>query len=83
LIVSKLLAIFVLEIMAEFGIPFPVDGSIAEQNSRHHSVPGWRFSYSPCRNFPFFMLRSEVIQEFDAFEVVKKFFSILGGKYDR
>jgi hypothetical protein len=42
------------------GIPFPVDGSIADKMRRHHSIPGWRFSYSLCRNFPFIFLRSKV-----------------------
>jgi hypothetical protein len=60
------------------GNPFPVDGSIAEQNWRHHSISGWRFSYSLCRNFPFIFLRSKVIQEFHACAMVKKFFQFLG-----
>jgi hypothetical protein len=45
---------------------------------RHHSIPGWRFSYSLCRNFPFIFLRSKVIQEFHACAMVKKFFQFLG-----
>jgi hypothetical protein len=61
------------------GNPFPVDGSIEHRKLRHHSIPGWRFSYSLCGNFPSILFRSKVIQEFHAFEAVKKvFFSILG-----
>jgi PP-loop superfamily ATP-utilizing enzyme len=63
------------------GNPFPVDGSIVEKMWRHHSIPGWRFSYSLCRNFPFIFLRLKVIQEFYACAEVKNF-SIFGGKYD-
>jgi hypothetical protein len=64
------------------GIPFPVDGSIAEKMRRHHSISGGRFSYSLCRNFPYIFLRSKVIQEFHACAMVKIFFSIFGGKFD-
>jgi hypothetical protein len=39
---------------------------------------GWRFSYSLCRNFPFILFRSIVIQEFHVCATVKKSFSILG-----
>jgi hypothetical protein len=60
------------------GIPFPVDGSIAEQKWRHHSIPGWRFSYSLCRNFPSIWFRSKVIQEFHVCAMVKTFFQFLG-----
>jgi hypothetical protein len=60
------------------GIPCTIDRSIAEQKCRHHSFSGWRFSYSVCRNFPSILFRSKVMQEFRAFEAVKKFFSILG-----
>jgi hypothetical protein len=60
------------------GISFPVDGSIAEQNWHHHSISGWRFSYSLCRNFPSFLFRSKVIQEFRVCAMVKIFFQILG-----
>jgi hypothetical protein len=59
------------------GNTFPVDGSIAEQNWRHHSISGWRFSYSLCRNFPSILFRSKVIQEFHACAMVKNF-SIFG-----
>jgi hypothetical protein len=57
--------------------PFPMDGSIAEQKWRHHSISGWRFSYSLSRNFPSILLRSKVIQEFHACAMVKKFFHFL------
>jgi hypothetical protein len=60
------------------GIPFPVDGSIAEKMWHHHSIPGCRFSYSLCRNFPFIFLRSKVIQEFHVCAMVKIFFQFLG-----
>ena len=60
------------------GIPFPVDGSIAHRKWRHHSISGWRFSYSFCWNFPFIFLRSKVIQEFHACAMVKNFFQFLG-----
>jgi hypothetical protein len=60
------------------GNPFPVDGDIAEQKWRHHSIPGWRFSYSLCRNFPSILFRSKVIQEFHAFAMVIKIFQFLG-----
>jgi hypothetical protein len=60
------------------GIPFPVDGSIEEQIRRHHSISGWRFSYSLWRNFPFTFLRSKVIQEFHACAMVKIFFTFWG-----
>jgi hypothetical protein len=55
------------------GIPFPVDGSTAEQKWCHHSISGWRFSFSLCRNFPFIFLRSKVIQEFHVCVKVKIF----------
>jgi hypothetical protein len=60
------------------GIPFPVDGSIAEKMSRYHSIPDWWFSYSLCRNFPFIFLRSKVIQEFHACAWLKSFFNFWG-----
>jgi hypothetical protein len=60
------------------GIPFPVDGSIAELNRRHHSISGWRFSYPLCRNFPAILFRSKVIQEFHVCAMVKIFFDIWG-----
>jgi hypothetical protein len=60
------------------GIPFPVDGSIAEKISRHHSISGWRFSYSLCRNFPFIFLCAKVIQEFHVCAMVKFFFNFWG-----
>jgi hypothetical protein len=60
------------------GIPFPVDGSIAEQKWRHHSISGWRFNYSLCQNFPSILFHSKVIQEFHAFAMVKKFFQVWG-----
>jgi hypothetical protein len=60
------------------GIPFPVDGSIAEQKRWHHSISGWRFSYSLCRNFPSIFFRSKVIQEFHVCAMVKIFFNFWG-----
>jgi hypothetical protein len=63
------------------GIPFTVDGSIAEQKRHNHSISGWRFSYPFCLNFPSVWLRSKVIQEFHVCAMVT-LFSIFGGKYD-
>ena len=63
------------------GIPFPVDGSIAEQKWRHHSIAGWRFSF----NFAgIFYLSGSVQKLFKNFMFVQwlKFFSIFGGEYD-
>jgi hypothetical protein len=59
-------------------IPFPVNGSIAQQKLRHHSLSGWRFRYSRCRNSPCILLRSKVLQEFHALAAVKKLFQLLG-----
>jgi hypothetical protein len=53
-------------------IPFPVDVNIAEQNWRHHSISGWRLTYSLCRNFPSILFRSKVIA------MVKEFFLFWG-----
>jgi hypothetical protein len=60
------------------GIPFPVDGSIAEQKLRHHSISGWRFNYPHRRNFPFILFRPKVIQDFHVCAMVKNFFQFLG-----
>jgi hypothetical protein len=60
------------------GIPFPVDGSIEHLKWRHHSISGWRFRYSLCRNSPFILFRSKVIEVFHAFAMVKKYFQFLG-----
>jgi hypothetical protein len=62
------------------GIPFPVDGSNAEQKLWHHSISGWWFSYSLCRNFPSILFRSKVIQEFHVCAMVKKLFQFLGAR---
>ena len=60
------------------GIPFPVDGSIAEQMWRHYSISCWRFRYAFCRNFPSILFRWKVIQEFHACAMVKIFFNFWG-----
>jgi hypothetical protein len=60
------------------GIPFPVDGSIAEKMLRHHSIPGCRFSHSLRRNFPAILFRSKVLQEFHVYAMVKKNFNFWG-----
>jgi hypothetical protein len=62
-------------------IPFAVDGSIGEKIWRHHSIPGWWFSFHFAGIFRLSLSVQKLFKNF-MLEQWWNIVSIFGGKYD-